>query len=67
MSTSSTASAVHELDDNGTPLADDPLAVAEARLRAVDASVRDFVVEHPIATLGIALAGGFLIGRLLSR
>jgi len=38
-----------------------------AQARAIDQSVRAFVVERPLIALGAALAGGFLLGRLLAR
>lgn len=37
----------------------------EARTQFFD-QVRDYVHEHPVASIGIAVAGGFLISRLLA-
>jgi ElaB/YqjD/DUF883 family membrane-anchored ribosome-binding protein len=37
----------------------------EAQTQFVD-QVRDYVREHPVASVGIAVAGGFLLSRLLA-
>lgn len=44
-----------------------PLAALDARVARADRSVREFVVRRPLVALGAALAGGFVIGRLLAR
>lgn len=49
-------------------LALDPmLTVMSEQLRDVDERVRRLVVERPVLALCGALAGGFLLGRLLNR
>ena len=45
----------------------DRLKDASAGLRDVDEQARAFVKESPFVALAAALAGGFLLGRLLSR
>ena len=47
--------------------AEQVLAAVDARVRAADSKLRDLVAERPLLALGVAIAGGFLIGRLLSR
>jgi len=51
-------------------LADDlneRLKDASANFRDFDAQTRAFVKESPFVALAAAVAGGFLLGRLLSR
>ena len=38
-----------------------------AQARALDGSLRAFIVERPLVALGAALVGGFVLGRLLGR
>ena len=45
----------------------DRLKDASAGLRDIDEQARAFVKESPFVALAAALAGGFLLGRLLSR
>jgi ElaB/YqjD/DUF883 family membrane-anchored ribosome-binding protein len=45
----------------------DRLKDASASLRDIDAQTRAFVKESPFVALAAAVAGGFLLGRLLSR
>jgi len=40
---------------------------ASASLRDIDEQARTFVKERPFVALAAAVAGGFLLGRLLSR
>jgi len=40
---------------------------ASANFRDFDAQTRAFVKESPFVALAAAVAGGFLLGRLLSR
>jgi ElaB/YqjD/DUF883 family membrane-anchored ribosome-binding protein len=40
---------------------------ASAGLRGIDEQTRTFVKESPFVALAAAVAGGFLLGRLLSR
>ena len=49
------------------PNPEDVVASLRERAVALDAEVRRFVVERPVVALVGAIAGGFLIGRLLSR
>ena len=49
------------------PRPEDVVASLRERAVALDAEVRRFVVERPVVALVGAIAGGFLIGRLLSR
>ena len=53
-------------DGFAAPVAE-AFAAVDATARAVDGRVRNFVVRRPVVSLLGALAGGFLIGRLLSR
>ena len=46
---------------------EDALAAVSMTARRVDGTVRSFVVRRPVVALVGALAGGFLIGRILSR
>lgn len=56
-------------DDGAPPVPDlaTTITVLDERVRALDDRVRRFVVERPLVALAGAVAGGFLIGRLLSR
>lgn len=45
----------------------DYLKDAQDGLREADQEIRDFVKENPLLALGMAVAGGYLIGRILSR
>lgn len=45
----------------------DRLKSAGANLRDIDDQARAFVKESPFVALAAAVAGGFLLGRLLSR
>lgn len=45
----------------------DRLKDAGANLRDIDEQARAFVKESPFVALAAAVAGGFLLGRLLSR
>lgn len=45
----------------------DRLKDASAGLRDIDEQARAFVKENPFVALAAALAGGFLLGRLLSK
>lgn len=38
-----------------------------AEAETAGARVREFVTEHPLAAVGIALSAGFLVGRLMRR
>ena len=38
-----------------------------AEAEVVGARVREFVMEHPLAAVGIALSAGFLVGRIVRR
>ena len=42
----------------------DQLAKAQSKIAA---DTRDYVQEHPVAALGIAVAAGYLLSRLLSK
>lgn len=56
--------------DDGAPPAPDlttTIDVLEERARELDSRVRRFIVERPLLALAGAVAGGFLMGRLLSR
>jgi ElaB/YqjD/DUF883 family membrane-anchored ribosome-binding protein len=45
----------------------DRLKSASTNLRNIDEQARTFVKESPFVALAAAVAGGFLLGRLLSR
>ena len=45
----------------------DRLKDAGANLRDIDEQARAFIKESPFVALAAALAGGFLLGRLLRR
>ena len=45
----------------------DRLKNASAGFRDIDEQTRTFVKESPFVALAAAVAGGFLLGRLLSR
>jgi hypothetical protein len=49
------------------PVEPDAPQTLDVRMHEVDASIRRFVAERPLVAIAGALAGGFLIGRLLSR
>lgn len=54
--------------ESGFPIAsDDVLSSVDEEVRAADSRVRAFVVKRPLVALGAALAGGYLVGRLLAR
>jgi len=62
----------NDIGSNSEPAApSDPIAqtlsALEARASVVDEQVRRFVVDRPFTSLAIAIAGGFVIGKLLSR
>jgi ElaB/YqjD/DUF883 family membrane-anchored ribosome-binding protein len=40
---------------------------AGSELREIDRQARAFIKESPFVALGIAVAGGYLLGRLLGR
>lgn len=43
------------------------MARTAAKIRRADASLIDQVRERPLASVAIALAAGYVLGRLLSR
>ena len=45
----------------------DRLKDAGANLRDIDEQARAFVKESPFVALAAAVAGGFLLGRIISR
>ena len=45
----------------------DRLKDAGANLRDIDEQARAFVKESPFVALAAAVAGGFLLGRIMSR
>jgi ElaB/YqjD/DUF883 family membrane-anchored ribosome-binding protein len=45
----------------------DRLKDASAGLRDIDEQARAFIKESPFVALAAAVAGGFLLGRLLSK
>lgn len=60
-------SAPNDTDGPVTEAPRDVGAELASQARAIDGAVRAFVVERPLVALGAALAGGFLLGRLLAR
>ena len=45
--------------------ANDAVADVRERLEDVDVQIRSFVREKPLVAVGVAVAAGFLVGRLL--
>jgi ElaB/YqjD/DUF883 family membrane-anchored ribosome-binding protein len=45
----------------------DEIEALRARARDLEAHARTFVREHPIASIAIAAAAGFVIGRIAAR
>jgi len=43
------------------------LKQASSELRGIDEQARAFVKESPFVAIGIAVAGGYLLGRLVGR
>jgi ElaB/YqjD/DUF883 family membrane-anchored ribosome-binding protein len=53
--------------DGSNPVTDNDVYAPPSGVDVADRSVRTFVVKHPLVTLAAAAAGGFILGRLLSR
>jgi ElaB/YqjD/DUF883 family membrane-anchored ribosome-binding protein len=59
----------HPHRGNGYDHARDTKAASRFADSAADATARArlFVMEHPLAAIGIAVAAGFVVGRLIRR
>jgi ElaB/YqjD/DUF883 family membrane-anchored ribosome-binding protein len=62
-STDSDEASTHEDNERMTQYFKD----AQDGLREADVEIRDFVKENPLLALAMAVAGGYLIGRVLTR
>ena len=45
----------------------DAIAGVEEQIAEIDERTRSFVREHPMASLALAVATGFVVGRIASR
>lgn len=57
----------HEFGEFGRPDVEEVKRELEDKARHALAWTRDRVFEHPFAALGIAVAAGFVFGRLVTR
>jgi ElaB/YqjD/DUF883 family membrane-anchored ribosome-binding protein len=57
----------HEFSEFGRPDVEEMKRELEDRARHALAWTRERVFEHPFAALGIAVAAGFVFGRLVTR
>jgi hypothetical protein len=56
-----------ERDNGGGRSTEHSARQLRAELGDLDAEVRDFVREKPLLALGLAIAAGYVVGRMLSR
>jgi ElaB/YqjD/DUF883 family membrane-anchored ribosome-binding protein len=64
--------AASEQTDHGVPILERPevkkqVERVRGQLKALDTSVRSLVQDRPLVAVGVTLAVGYVLGRLLAR